>query len=190
MALAAVVGLVAGCRILGVDRTPTPAASTTPVSSPTIAPVDVPVSLHVQLGAGQTLTTRPSQPDGCPGFDALVRLAPDRFVRLSAFAAGCTVADNGRPGNGRHGVYRTTADVPADRLAAASTVHTALGDAVVFIQPYYECTNSCRFYTEPVAVITLDHPRDPAYPALMAYSEKGTVGFDDLKAVVRDQLTR
>jgi hypothetical protein len=109
-------------------------------------------------------------------------------MRLTAYAAGCDVGGNARPGNGRHGVYRSTADVPADRLASSVKVHTSLGDAVIFTQPYYECTNSCRNYTEPVAVVTLEHPADPRYPTLMACSEKGTIGPDQLETVLRDQL--
>lgn len=182
-ALAAVVGLIAGCRSTGVDPTPP-----TPTGSPTLASVDGPVRLQVQLEAGQQLTVRSPQANGCPGFDALVSLGSDRNVRLSAYAAGCDVTGNARPGNGRHGVYRSAADVPADRLASSATVRTALGDAIVFTQPYYECTNSCRDYTEPMAVITLEHPYDPAYPTLMAYSEKGTIGLDHLKTVLGDQL--
>ncbi len=188
VALAAVAGLVAGCRDVAVNPTPTPAASPTPVSSPTLAPADGPVGLHVQLGAGQSLTVRPPQPDGCPGYDALVTLGENRYLRLSAYAASCAGTDNAHPGNGRHGGYRSAADIPADRLSSSVKLHTALGDAVVFTQPYYECTNSCHNYTEPVAVITLDHPHDPRYPTLMAFSEKGSIGLDQLNAVLRDQL--
>ncbi len=151
-------------------------------------PVDGPAVFHLKLGAGQSLTLRSPQPGGCPGFDAVATLGQERYLRLSAYAGSCDASGNTGPGNGRHGVYRSTADVPADRLASSVKVHTALGDAVVFTQPYYECTNSCRNYTEPVAVIMLDHPHDPTVPALMVYSERGTVGLDQLEAVLRDQL--
>jgi hypothetical protein len=184
MALAAAAGLAAGCTGVGTDPLPTPPGSATPASSPTLGPV----RLHVRLGTGQSFTVRPAQADGCPGFDALVTLGQDRQVRLSAYAEGCDTTGNARPGNGRHGAYRSAADVPADRLASSVKVHTALGDAVVFTQPYYECTNSCHDYTEPVAVITLDHPDDPRYPTLVACSEKGTIGLDQLETVLRDQL--
>jgi hypothetical protein len=153
-----------------------------------VAPVDGPVRFQLRLGAGQSLALRSPRPDGCPGFDALVTLGPDRRVRLSSYTEGCDTRGNGRPGNGQHGVYRSTVDVPADRLASAVRMHTVLGDAVLFTQPYYECTNSCHNYTEPVAVITLDQPRDPKYPTLMAYSERGTIGLDQLETVLRDQL--
>jgi hypothetical protein len=68
------------------------------------------------------------------------------------------------------------------------TVPTALGDAVVFNQPYYECTNSCHNYTEPVAVITLRQPQTADFRTLTVYSAKGTIGLDRLTAFLRDQL--
>jgi hypothetical protein len=184
MTLAAAAGLLAGCRS-DLGPVPGPTRSPTPPSSPTVAPVN---GLHLQLGTGQSVTLRSPQAGGCPGYDASVTLGQNRYLRLSAFAASCDASGNSNPGNGRHGVYRSVADVPADRLATSVKVHTALGDAVVFTQPYYECTNSCHNYTEPVAVIALDHPPDPAYPALMVYSERGTIGLDQLETVLRDQL--
>ena len=182
VALAAFAFAANGCR--GPDVRPDPG----PVSSPTAAPVRGPVAFRVQLGAGQRLTTRSPEPDNCPGLDALIDLGPDGTVRVAAYATGCAVGDNARPGNGRHGVYRTTADIPADRRSGAITVHTALGEATVFNQPYYECTNSCTNYTEPVAVITLVHSGDPAFHTLTAYSEKGSIGLDRLITLLRDQL--
>jgi hypothetical protein len=177
-----VVALLAGCRGPGGEPTPTP------VGSPTVAPVDGPVRFHLQLGAGQTLFVRPAPSGGCPGFDGQVQLRPNGYLQLFAYATGCAAIDNGRPGNGRHGVYRSTADIPADRLASATRTHTALGDATVFTQPYYECTNSCHNYTEPVALIVLDHPADPAYPALTVVAVRGAVPLDELKTVLANQL--
>jgi hypothetical protein len=159
-----------------------------PVSSPTVAPVGGPVPFHVQLGAGQTLTMRSQQPGNCPAVDAVINLGSGGTVDLVAFGSSCDTGNNAQPGNGRHGVYRTTADIPADRSSGAVTVQTALGQATAFSQSYYECTNSCKNYTEPVAVITLTHPNDPAYPALMAYSAKGSIGLDRLTAFLRDQI--
>jgi hypothetical protein len=109
-------------------------------------------------------------------------------VRLVAYATTCAAGDNARPGNGRHGVYRTTADIPPDRSADAIGVDAPLGYTKAFWQPYYECTNSCKNYTEPVAVIELTNPTDPAFLTLTAYSGKGSVGLDELGALVRDQL--
>ena len=67
-------------------------------------------------------------------------------------------------------------------------MHTALGDATAFNQPYYECTNSCKTYTEPVAVITLARPNDPAFQTLTAYSAKGSIGLDRLTVLLQDQV--
>jgi hypothetical protein len=183
----AVVGLVVlafaatGCRG---PALPNPG----PVSSPTVASVGEPVAFHIQLGAGQTLTMRSPHPSNCPGLDAVIDLGPDGTAELVAYATSCTVYDNAHPGNGRHGTYRTIADIPAERRSGAVTVHTALGEAIAFDQSYYECTNSCKTYREPVAVITLAHPRDQAYQALTAFSVKGSIGLDRLTALLRDQL--
>lgn len=180
--IALVLALVAGgCR--GTDARPVSG----PVSSPTVAPVGGPVAFHVQLGAGQRLTMRSPRPGDCPGLDALIELGAEGTVELTAYATTCA-SDNARPGNGRHGVYRTTADIPAELRAGAISVRTALGEATAFNQSYYECTNSCKTYTEPVAVITLAHTDDPAYQALTAFSAKGSIGLDRLTALLRDQL--
>jgi hypothetical protein len=173
--------MAGGCR--GEDAPP----DRGPVSSPTVAPVGGPVAFHVKLGAGQTLTMRPPHPGNCPGLDAVINLGSDGTLGLVSYATSCA-GDTSRPGNGRHGVYRTTADIPAEWRSGAPTVHTALGEATTFNQSYYECTNSCKDYTEPVAVITLAHPDDPAFPALTAYSVKGTIGLDRLTEILRDQL--
>lgn len=192
VALVALAFVAGSCR--GVDVRPAPVDSPTvpptapPTGPPTVAPVGGPVAFRVQLGAGQRLTVRSPQPDSCPGLDALISLGSEGNVWLAAYATSCGAGDNARPGNGRHGVYRTTADIPADRRSGAVTVRTALGPATVFNQSYYECTNSCRDYTEPVAVITLEHPTDPAFPTLTVYSAKGSIGLDRLTALVRDQL--
>jgi hypothetical protein len=167
----------AGCRA----DTPEPA------TSPTVDAVTAPVAFHVQLHAGQTLTLA-SPYAGCPGLSGTIRLSSERSVILSAYATSCSSGDTARPGNGRHGTYRTVADIPSDRRAGAVTFPTPLGEATAFNQPYFECTNSCHNYTEPVAVITLDHPSDPAYPALVAYGDKGQVNLDQLTTIVKTQL--
>jgi hypothetical protein len=182
VALVAFLSVASGCH--RVDSRPDPG----PVSSPTVAPVGGPVAFHVRLAAGQRLTTRAPQRDNCPGLDALIELGSEGTIQLAAYTASCAAGDNARPGNGRHGVYRTSADIPPERRSGAVAVRTALGDATAFNQPYYECTNSCRNYTEPVAVITLEHPGDPAFASLTAYSEKGSIGLDRLTALLRDQL--
>ncbi|GAA3221445.1 hypothetical protein ACFO1B_16500 [Dactylosporangium siamense] len=178
----AVAALVSGCR--PADARPDP--SPEPVTSPTVAPAGGPVPLRIQLGAGERLIPRSSAPSGCPGLDTVVYLGAGRAFRLMAFATTCPAGDTSRHINGDHGVYRTTADIPADRRNV--TVPTALGEAVVFTQAYSEYTNSANHYTEPVAVITLTHPADPAYQALTVISEKGTLTVDELSTALRKQL--
>ena len=56
VALVALLFVASGCR--GVDVRP----ELGPVSSPTVAPVGGPVAFHVQLGAGQRLTTCSPRP--------------------------------------------------------------------------------------------------------------------------------
>lgn len=183
----AVAALAGGCR--GADGTPSPGRSPSaePVTSPTVAPVGGPVPFRVRLAAGQRLIQRSSAPGGCPGLDTVVTLGSGR-VRFIAYATSCPADDRQDLINGRHGTYRTLADVPAERRAGAITVQTALGEATAFVQPYSEYTNSANHYTEPVAVITLATPVDPAYQTLIAVSEKGTLPLDQLTAVLREQL--
>ncbi|GAB3833587.1 hypothetical protein ACFPIJ_09395 [Dactylosporangium cerinum] len=182
----AVAALVSGCR--PADVRPAPSPSPEPVTSPTIAPAGGPVPLRIQLGAGERLIPRSSASSGCPGLDTVVYLGSGRAFRLMAFATTCPAGDTTRHINGDHGVYRTTADIPADRRATAVTVPTALGEAVMFTQAYSEYTNSANHYTEPVAVITLTHPAGPAYQALTVISEKGTLTVDELATALREQL--
>jgi hypothetical protein len=185
LVLAALALAVGGCRP-GADDPPAPG----PISSPTTAAVAGPVAFHVRLGAGETLIERPAAAGGCPGLDTYVDLGRSGFVRFAAYASTCETRDNGRPGNGSHGVYRMIADIPDERRGGATTVHTALGDATLFTQPYYECTNSCRNYTEAVAVIALDRPADPAFRTLTAYAVKGDATPERLATLLREQLTR
>ncbi|MEU7867266.1 hypothetical protein [Dactylosporangium sp. NPDC049140] len=171
--------ILAGCHA--------PAAAPDPVSSPSVAPVDGPVAFHVRLGAGQHLVTSSPAPGSCPALSARIVLGHDGLALLTASGARCGTGDNGAPGNGRHGVYRGNADIPPDRTVTRTT--TPLGEAALFTQPYYECTNSCKHYTEPVAVITLTAPADPDVRALTVVGERGTIDLNALTALVRDQLT-
>ncbi|MGI5246683.1 hypothetical protein [Dactylosporangium sp. CA-139066] len=175
---------VGGCRAADVQ----PSRSPEPVTSPTVAPAGGPVPFRIQLGAGQRLIPHAPASSGCPGYNTVAYLGSSRTIRLMAYATTCTVEDNERLINGRHGVYRTTADIPADRRAGAVTVQTELGGATVFTQPYSEYTNSTNHYTEPVAVITLAKPADPAYQTLTVVAEKGALPLDQLTNVLKEQL--
>ncbi|MDG6109916.1 hypothetical protein Daura_19110 [Dactylosporangium aurantiacum] len=183
ISLAAVLALGA-CR--GPQVAPQPAP--TPVSSPTVAPIAAPVPFRLQLGAGHRLVTRSPAPSGCPGLDTVAVLGSGGAVRFLAYATTCATDGNDRLINGRHGVYRTAEDVPRERRAGAATVQTALGEAIVFMQPYSEYTNSSNHYTEPVSVITLRQPADPAYRTVVVLSEKGTLSLEQLTTLVREQL--
>lgn len=175
---------VGGCRAGEVRPAPTP----TPVSSPTVAPIAAPVPFRLQLDAGHRLVTRSPAPSGCPGLDTVAVLGSGGAVRFLAYATTCEADANTRLINGDHGVYRTVEDVPQDRLAGAVTVQTALGEATVFMQPYSEYTNASNHYTEPVAVITLRQPADPAYRTITVLSEKGTLTLERLTTLLREQL--
>ncbi|WP_327001794.1 hypothetical protein OHA72_42715 [Dactylosporangium sp. NBC_01737] len=185
VAVAMTTALTAGCR--AAQDPPRPGPEPDPVTSPTVAPAGGPVPFRIRLEAGQRLIPRSSGRDGCPGYDTAVYLGSARTVRLTAYATTCPTGD-GQLINGHHGVYRTTADIPADRRAGAVTVPTPLGEATVFTQPYSEYTNSANHYTEPVAVITLAHPADAAYQALTVVAEKGTLPLEQLTKVLQEQL--
>ncbi len=88
-------------------------------------------------------------------------------LRIEAVPTTCeeATANDAQIGNGYHGVFRTLADVPEPR--GVEEVATGLGPASVFTQEYYECTNECDEWDEPVAIVTLDEPVDPGYPTLV-----------------------
>jgi hypothetical protein len=95
----------------------------------------------------------------------------------------CEVAgSNSSIGNGQHGLYRTLEDVPEPE--AVDTTTTALGEATVFVQEYFECTNECERWDEPVAIITLDDPVDPAYPTLVLRGEQDRLARSELEEIL------
>ncbi|ASR36102.1 hypothetical protein BAY61_15035 [Prauserella marina] len=88
-----------------------------------------------------------------------------------------------RVGNGHHGYYRSLSDVP--QPVDVQRVKTGIGEAEVFTQEYFECTNSCSDWQEPVAIVTLDDPVDGDYPALVVRGVKDAIDTDALVAVLR-----
>ncbi len=108
----------------------------------------------------------------------------DHGLRAYAAARTCESPARGRTGNGNHGTYRTIADVAAPK--AVQRVDSWLGPADVFSQDYYECTNACRNYTEPVAVVMLQQPVNPDFPTLVLISTKGELDRAALTRIVRD----
>jgi hypothetical protein len=173
---------VAGCK--GPFKDPEPK----PDGPPTVAAVGGPIAFHIRLDGGQRLLTYTPAPDECPAMEAHVDLGSDGSVWLVAYATSCSGGHNERLGNGHHGVYRTTDDIPESLRSGATKVNTVLGTATTFEQGYYECTNSCKDFGEPVAVITLDHPADGGVQALTAYSPYGSIDVEDLSTFLRDRL--
>ena len=104
-------------------------------------------------------------------------------MRVEAVPTDCEVAEaNSSIGNGQHGLYRTLEDVPEPE--DVDTMTTALGEAAVFVQEYFECTNECERWDEPVAIITLDDPVDPAYPTLVLRGEQDRLSRGDLEEIL------
>jgi hypothetical protein len=104
-------------------------------------------------------------------------------LRAEAVPAECEVAEaNDTIGNGTHGTYRTIEDVPEPQQVAQ--VETVLGEAVLFTQEYFECTNSCERWQEPVAIITLDEPVDRDYPTLVLRGERDELSVSDLEDIL------
>jgi hypothetical protein len=112
-------------------------------------------------------------------------VAEDGATRLviEAVPTACAEAgENGQIGNGQHGIYRTVDDIPDPQDSEA--VETALGSATVVTQEYFECTNSCDNWDEPVAIVTLDAPVDAGYPTLVVRGEKDQVSRADFEEIV------
>ncbi|WP_433606597.1 hypothetical protein ACQP2P_30495 [Dactylosporangium sp. CA-139114] len=177
---------LAGCRAPAPAPAPAAKPDPRPITSPSVAPVDGPVPFHVHLDAGERLSTSSPRAGACPALSTRI-IGRDGNVLIAAYGADCPVSGNGSPGNGRHGVYRTSADIPSSRTTTSAT--TPLGDATLFEQPYYECTNSCQHYTEPVAVIALSAPAGQAIRALVVVAERGSLDLAGLQALVTRRLT-
>jgi len=121
--------------------------------------------------------------DTCGSVSYLLREGSSLRLVIEAVPASCPDAGvDTQIGNGFHGVYRTVDDVPdpQDR----ESVDTDLGSATVFTQKYFECTNSCEDWSEPVAIITLDAPVDVGYPTLVVRGEKETLSRAELEEIV------
>lgn len=145
-------------------------------------------AFSLRLGPGETVgplsTTTPTGTAGEP-LRLVLERQDDVVATITADPADVPLSyPNTGLGNGRTGVYRTTADIPADEAAVAEHVRTVLGEATVFTHPYYECTNSCKHWTVPVAVITLAHPKDPRFPTLVIASHHDDLDKDTLTAIL------
>ncbi|NUU21767.1 MAG: hypothetical protein HOV68_09670 [Streptomycetaceae bacterium] len=147
------------------------------------------VAFSLRLGPGESVEESSRSVDASLSATAPLQLILERdgdpVAAITAYRADAPLPyRNTGLGNGRHGVYRTTADIPAEELASATHVVTPLGDATVFTHPYYECTNSCKNWTVPVAVITLTRPKTPDYPTLVIASDHAELDLDGLREVL------
>ncbi|GAA3651320.1 hypothetical protein [Microbacterium marinilacus] len=127
-----------------------------------------------------TITRVSARPDadGC----ATARYSFGSDLTLEAHSSACAGLEQGPRANGSHGVYVSLEDVAEPREAAE--VQTRLGPAQVFVQQYTECTNLCRDFEEPVAIISLDDPDDASYPSLVLRSDRGELSRDELTEIV------
>lgn len=63
-------------------------------------------------------------------------------------------------------------------------VATGLGRATLFVQEYTECTNFCGDFEEPIAIIALEEPVDPAHTSIVLQAPKGDIARDELRQVL------
>lgn len=203
-ALAVVVTAGLALAACGPDDEPSPAPpsssasgsrSASPGGEGEVRRVDVPqMSFGVRLAAGQSVR-EPGEgetpaPSSCPPAWAVLENADVRLAQFQVFGRACEPVNgnNTSLGNGRHGVYRSADDIPAKERKDAEEVETPLGPALVFSHRYYECTQSCEDWTEPVAVIALEKPADPDFPTLVVMSQKGGLDQDALTDLIEHRL--
>lgn len=146
-----------------------------------VATTRVAFAVELPADAGLTDVTTSSPSDEC---QSVVFESTYGGLVFESLAPDCSIREGGGIGNGNHGRYRTLDDVP--KPEDVEHVGTdGLGDAVVFTQQYYECTNSCTNWDEPVVIVTLEAPVDPDYSALVVRSEKAELDRDDFTEIVR-----
>jgi hypothetical protein len=142
--LAVLVPLLAGCTnlaIVDVDD-PTPEPSVTP--SHFVVDLGAGVKLAV-LGEDSTWSTR-DEHRCADDMHRLTTATGDYQVTL--LRSDCTSAPKAL--NGFHGYF---AEPPAG--ATVSTATTPIGPAQLFANEYEECTNSCGFATDEVALVSV-----------------------------------
>lgn len=144
----------------------------------TISDETLAVELRVPDRLAITRVSADTSGDGC----SLVRYSFGQSLAIESYSTACELAESDRILNGHHGEYRTIDDVEDPR--DIEEVATDLGPATLFVQEYTECTNYCRDFEEPVAIIELDEPVDPAYPSIVLQAYKGDISRDGLREVL------
>lgn len=153
-----------------------------------------PFALSMKVRNGEKITEvwiiqAPSQGPACTVANAQLRAGDETLLEFQGVSNDCNF-ENRAPGNGNHGSYPSIDDARAGGSANGrhlESVHvdTPIGPAEVFLQSYYECTNSCQTYTEPVAIIALTQPTGARYPSITVYSNKGRLTEDQLTDRIR-----
>jgi hypothetical protein len=148
------------------------------------------MALRVTLAGDERIEESEGLPaDACPDAWAHLIRGDDTIATIKTYAWTCDPQDE-RIGNGRHGIYRSADDIPRIPRQTMRKVRTPLGPASVFTQKYYECTQSCEVWSEPVAIIDLVHPTDADHPTLVVMSARGVLDQDELVDLITERLRR
>jgi len=117
------------------------------------------------------VTPSESSPPGCSSRRASLGVGEPR-IDLELNTASCAGATgNGQVGDGDHGTYVTLGDVPEPSEVQQQEVPA--GSLTTLRQPYFECVDGCKDFTDTVGLLTLDAPPDPERPTLVILSPKG-----------------
>jgi hypothetical protein len=139
--LVALVGLLlVGCSLL-----PTPSE---PSSSAAFTPLVIDLGNGIDLAVvGEDTSWQPADDGDCAG--TVHRLTtPTGEYQVTPLGPECT--NNSRALNGFHGYF--VSPPPGAEVSRAST---PLGPALLFSHEYEECTNSCGFGTDEVAIVAV-----------------------------------
>lgn len=136
------------------------------------------VEFRVPDGFGiTTVQTRPAD-----GECSKIRYGFGAQLTVESIGSGCELSDPTRIFNGHHGDYRSIDDVAEPR--DTDEIDTPIGSAVVFTQTYSECTNYCRDWDEPVAIIALDDPVSEAHGSVVVRGDKAEISRDELVEIL------
>lgn len=136
------------------------------------------VELRVPDDLAITRVSADTTGDGC----SLVRYSFGQSLAVESYASECELSGADRILNGHHGEYRTIDDVEDPH--GVEEISTSLGPATLFVQDYTECTNYCRDFEEPVAIIELDDPVDASHPSFVLQAYKGDISRDELREIL------
>ena len=136
------------------------------------------IELRVPDGLGITTVHTAAAESEC----STISYGFERKLTVESIGAACELSDPTRIFNGHHGDYRSIDDVADPR--DIDEVDTPIGSAVVFTQTYSECTNYCRDWDEPVAIVTLDDPASEAHGSVVVRGDKAEISRDELVEIL------